>query len=524
MEKVEKGLALIREGKSEEFAKYLSQMRKADPLVAELLIVGEMVYTRPSSEAIRHATRLLARVSDKPDLAVYLFAWLGIAHRMMGEMGASDNYFAREVETAEAMGNPNRAFKARLDLLYNKFMRAEFDSLYRDIQELAQRDSASDDYDIQYMLGALETTMGRPKKAVEILKAFLSRGNITPIQNATLKEVLGFALRMSGNLEEAYRAYAEATQELLALNFAYSAFPCAKAMELSRLKGMPPLPRDTIRKCINLAKSASWGELAASSEIEALLAEDDAEASVMLFEAAQSYHKAYQTIEAVSAGAAAAYLAWVSDAPIFTKILKFLGPILFLYPRFREDPILGDFISVIQPLMEKETKAPRVQGIEAYLIGDLRLFVNGKAISLDSWGRKDAIRCLVYLLLSPKHRIPDDHLFYLLWPNKKYTHKTRRWLYNLITIIRKKLGNPNLMGKKGDFYYLRDTWTDLGEIENLIRRADSSQNPTEREELIARARELASGELLPDFIYDSHVDEYRQYYERMRKRLLSYGE
>ena len=65
-----------------------------------------------------------------------------------------------------------------------------------------------------------------------------------------------------------------------------------------------------------------------------------------------------------------------------------------------------------------------------------------------------------------------------------------------------------------------DVWTDLGELENLVRLADSATDPSQKEECLARARELAQGELLPEFPYDKHIEEYRQYYNRLRKRLF----
>jgi DNA-binding SARP family transcriptional activator len=85
--------------------------------------------------------------------------------------------------------------------------------------------------------------------------------------------------------------------------------------------------------------------------------------------------------------------------------------------------------------------------------------------------------------------------------------------------IRKNLGRRDILSKKGDFYQLEDTWTDLGELEDLLRRTNATADPTEREELLSRARELARGELLPEFPYDKHIEEYRNYYERLRKNL-----
>ncbi|MEO0192444.1 MAG: hypothetical protein ABIM46_06645, partial [candidate division WOR-3 bacterium] len=57
-------------------------------------------------------------------------------------------------------------------------------------------------------------------------------------------------------------------------------------------------------------------------------------------------------------------------------------------------------------------------------------------------------------------------------------------------------------------------------IENLARLADATRDPREKEEYLSRAKELANGDLLPEFPYDRHIDEYRQYYYRLRKRLF----
>ncbi|MEO0146771.1 MAG: hypothetical protein ABIM19_08065 [candidate division WOR-3 bacterium] len=146
--------------------------------------------------------------------------------------------------------------------------------------------------------------------------------------------------------------------------------------------------------------------------------------------------------------------------------------------------------------------------------------MDGKEITLRAWHNNQAIRALVYLLLSPRHRIPLDHLFYLLWPRRKYNEKSRSLLYTAIKLVREHLGRRELLTKKGDFYQLEEVWTDVEEIENLMRLADVTRDPSEKEEYLARARELASGELLPEFPYDRYIEEYRQYYERLRKRVF----
>ncbi|MEO0147062.1 MAG: hypothetical protein ABIM19_09540, partial [candidate division WOR-3 bacterium] len=224
-------------------------------------------------------------------------------------------------------------------------------------------------------------------------------------------------------------------------------------------------------------------------------------------------------IEACLTGLSAAYLAWRTSSPVFPDALKFLAPIAPLHPGFKLDPILGRFFQRIEPLLLEEKSED--QGLRAYLIGGLRVYVNGEEIHPLRWSSKKATKALIYLLLSPNHRIPKDHLFYLLWPRRAYKKSDNRaLLYKAIYTIRQAFKDHRFLTKRHDFYQLEDVWTDLGEIENLIRLADATHDPDQKEKYLARARELASGELLPEFPYDRYVDEYRQYYTRLRKRLF----
>ncbi|MEO0192637.1 MAG: hypothetical protein ABIM46_07645, partial [candidate division WOR-3 bacterium] len=191
-----------------------------------------------------------------------------------------------------------------------------------------------------------------------------------------------------------------------------------------------------------------------------------------------------------------------------------------LHQGFKRDPILGRFLEGLEMFLVRVDEKRR-PGIMASLIGGFRVFVGGREISLRSWHNDRAIMALLYLLLSPKHRLPKDHLFYLLCPNSRYNPRTKHRLHVAVSLIRKNLGDPSLLISSRDFYQLENAWTDLEEIENLIRRAEASQSSDEKGECLARARELARGELLPEFLYDQQVDEYRQYYERLRKRLFS---
>lgn len=60
-------------------------------------------------------------------------------------------------------------------------------------------------------------------------------------------------------------------------------------------------------------------------------------------------------------------------------------------------------------------------------------------------------------------------------------------------------------------------------LENLVRLAEATTDPAQREECLARARELAQGKLLPEFPYDKHIEKYGEYYRRLGGRLFGEG-
>ncbi|MEO0192931.1 MAG: hypothetical protein ABIM46_09140, partial [candidate division WOR-3 bacterium] len=504
-----------------EFNEYLRELKLDDPLAYSVLDVNLALYRNMFSEAIRKARGLIKRVVDKPEVAKFVFSSLGRAYRFIGEIDTSDRYLIQAAEIAEFLGDHDYAYNERLEIMVNKCLKAEYEPAYKEIRSLLREHTSSPSrYYGMYILASLEVVLGRTDRTMENLDRLISNPDFIHRLRLGASEMKGLLTRLLGRVEKAQKIFIETAKSFMEIKSAYVCFPLAKALEISRLTSLALSPRQFIRESIKLSRKGSPGEIAAADEVEALLVVDEKEASERLFEAAQGYHIVYQNMEAFWSGLTAAYIAWKSDSPLFTKIIKFLSPLAPLHPGFKKDPLLGKFLAQVEPLMSSQTCGSEAKGIRANLIGGLRLTVDGTEISTMGWGRGGAVSCLVYLLLSPRHRIPGDHLFYLLWPNKKYSPGTRRWLYNLITTIRKNLGRPNILIKRGDFYQLEDVWTDLGEIENLLRLADATHDLAEKEEYLSRARDLAKGELLPEFPYDPYIDEYRQYYKQLRKRIF----
>jgi len=516
-ERVDKGIRLIRKGRWDEVAKYIRALRSDDPLASELLEVCLCVYRYASPDALRKGRRLISKVSDAPDLATRLFNWLGTAHRMMGELEAAENYFLRALEIDERLGEPRFLSATRLNLLLVKFFSGDYQALRRELPGFIRSATPTNAYWGKCVQVILEIISGNLTVARRNLNALLRES--IGIHRYSAQEADAFLLRLEGKPELSAKLYLELTENFLRFSSPYAAITCAKAMEITRLRGLEPPPYDIIKKCIRLARRGSWGEQAAGQEIEALLNPNDPEAAAGVLESAEGYRKASLPLEAFTAGLSAAYLAWVSDAPVFSKALRFLGPLAPLYPGMRNDPILGEFMRRAEPLMQARSTSESGKRIRAWLIEGPRVLVDDREIRIEDWYNKKAARAFIYLLLSPRHRIHIDHLFYLLWPRRKFSGKNKELLYVAIYNIRKAIGDPALLTKRRDYYQLEDVWTDLDEIDELIRLSEATGDENGKAAMLERAKELSDGELLPNMLDDRYVEEYRAHFARLKKRL-----
>ncbi|MEO0210647.1 MAG: hypothetical protein ABIN66_02185 [candidate division WOR-3 bacterium] len=516
-ERVDYGLTLIKEERWDEVSDYIRATKQDDPLASELIEVALSVYRYASPDAIRKGRRLLSRVSDAPELATRLFNWLGTAHRMMGELETAENYFLRALEIDEGLGEIRFISATKLNLLLNRFFAADYASLRQELPGFIRSATPANAYWGRCLQVMLDVFSGDLLAARRNLNAILRKSS--GLYRYGARELDAALLRLEGRLEDSVNLYLELTENFLRFESPYAGITCAKALEIIRLKGLGLPSSGLIKKCLRTAKKGSWGEQAAAREIEALLEPDDASAAAGALESAEGYKRASLPWESFVAGLTSAYLAWTSDAPIFPKALRFLGPLAPLYPGMKQDPIFGDFLRKAEPLLGAYASGRGVARIKAWLIEGPRILVDQKEILLEKWYNKKAARAFLYLLLSPRHRIQADHLFYLLWPRRKFSARNKELLYVAIYNIRKAIGDSGLLTKRMDYYQLEDVWTDLDEMEELTRLSDANGDESKRAEMIARAREIARGELLPDIIDDRYIEEYRLHFARLKKRL-----
>ena len=515
LEKVNKGIRMFELGKKSELALFKKELRGEDPLALALLEVDLALSRSMPAEAIKRGTRLLPAVADKPELLKELLGSIGSAYLDIGNIETSENYLMRVMDICEQYGDKTGASKVKLLLISNMFSRGDYKGFHKSILELKE------EFVIKYYYLALDALVaGKPERCLDNLRTFSEKKKIKGDFYFGMLDLKGLALRLVGKLDEAAETLIESARNLCALGVAYSALPVAKALNLSWFAGTKAPPPNLIKKCLALANRGSYAEYAATQEVKAFLSGSEEEIVRGLFEAAQNYYKAYQNFEACLSGLSAAYMAWQTDNPVFLKSLKFLAPMMPMHPVFKKDPILGRFLGKVEPLINEALDRSDSGEIRAYLIGNLMVRINGNEFTPLHWRSRKAAMFFVYLLLSPKHRIPGDHLFYLLWPKKRFNGKNRELLYQAASFCRRMLGTKSLITQKHDFYQIEgDVWTDLGEFENLLRRADATVDSGEKEELLSRARELAQGELLPEIPYDRYIDEYREYYERLREKL-----
>ncbi|MEO0192192.1 MAG: hypothetical protein ABIM46_05360 [candidate division WOR-3 bacterium] len=519
LEKVREGVRLLEEGLVVEAEDYIRSMRTNDPLAASLVEVYLALRRHNPSEVIRLGSRLSKNVSEKPELGGMFFIWMGSAYRLMGEPDTAENYFLRAIDFSEHTGQLDLASVARTEIFFLMFSKGEYVPLYRRVKDFLRTKGHGGRILALYLLSTLEIIRGEPTKALDIIDSLLESGE-TGRFRLSLLELRGLALRLAGGLEGAVENFLESAKGYAEMDGAYSVFPVAKALEITRLASLKSPPASLLSKCAELGKGGGWGEQAAVKEIEALVSPEDDIAAQGLYQASLDYFRVYQPLEAFVSGLSSAFLAWRCESPVFSRAARFIAPLAPLHPGFASDPLLGEFLSSLSPLLCYQVKPTSDRGIRAHLAGEFLVSVDGRRLSLTGWRNDKALMILVYLLLSPKHRMAWDHLLFLLWPKERDRKKAKNRLHVAVSILRKHLARPGVLSRKRDFYQLEEVWTDLGEIENLLRLADATHDPAEKEELLARARELAKGELLPEFPYDRYIDEYRQYYERLRKRLF----
>ncbi|GID91610.1 BTAD domain-containing putative transcriptional regulator [Amorphoplanes digitatis] len=149
-----------------------------------------------------------------------------------------------------------------------------------------------------------------------------------------------------------------------------------------------------------------------------------------------------------------------------------------------------------------------MQGIRvrAYLLGDVRVIVNGRLVETPSRHGRDLI---VYLLLHRETPTPRDVLIDTFWPRARPAAGRNR-LHVLLAGVRKTLRAASadpVIERCGEAYRIAraaQVWTDTDEFERLCRagrRAQAGADPAEATRHYEAAGMLFRGGFLPDRPY-----------------------
>ena len=521
-ERLTRGLNILRNEGMLGLEKYVRSISKEDPVVSRILGLRLLVARCRYAESLREGRVLLSdNISDIRLLAPVL-RWMGLSSEAIGKMNLARDYYRRALDISQELEDTVEAKRLQIRLLLLKIREGRYSESYNEIADLLDKIGPGDEnYQfLQMQAAGLEIAFGRRDSAKKRLKTVLSSENAAFVTKAAAEEFLGVIYRLSGEYQEALRYLLNSARTFLSHKSTYACYPLAKAYEITALAGIEDPDPHLIRGCLAMKESGDLQFLAASSEIKALTGETPDASGI--FEASLSYARCYQPFEAFLSGLCAAWLSWKHDLPIFTKVVKFLAPLAQVHRGLFDDPLTYGFARTIEPLLHESVSGQAGEGgIKAHLVGGPRVTVDGKEVSLSRWGSKKAIKAFLYLLISPKHAIAHDHLFYLLWPKAKLNNRTRANLYVIVNLIRKNLGNPAFVNKKGEFYCLESTWTDLHEAEELLMRAEATESREKRRSLLLRASDLLAGEILPGFDYDDFIDEHRNYYQSLRQKIAS---
>lgn len=167
------------------------------------------------------------------------------------------------------------------------------------------------------------------------------------------------------------------------------------------------------------------------------------------------------------------------------------------------------------------------RGLEVYLLGPLRVVVDGRELDVAAWKSKRAVTLFKYLITRCGERVPRDVLVELLWPDSDDGDKSTHNLHTVIYYLRRTL-EPGL-GRYQEQRFLRQAhglywiepgapvWTDAEEFRWLVRRADGlrHRDPVEALELYRRALALYRDDFCSEDLYEDWAVTVRERFREM---------
>lgn len=166
-------------------------------------------------------------------------------------------------------------------------------------------------------------------------------------------------------------------------------------------------------------------------------------------------------------------------------------------------------------------------GMRVYLLGPLRVEVDGSVLDVASWRSRRALTLLKYLAARCGERVPRDALVDLLWPDsndgERSTHNLHTVIYYLRRMLEPNLGpyeTPRFLRQSHGMYWLdkaAPVWCDTDEFLHLIRQAEllRGKNNVQALVLYQRALSLYRDDFCPEDVYDDWTVTMREKFREL---------
>lgn len=146
-------------------------------------------------------------------------------------------------------------------------------------------------------------------------------------------------------------------------------------------------------------------------------------------------------------------------------------------------------------------RAAAKEGMCVYLLGPVRVEVDGVPIDVRTWKSRKAVTLFKYLTSRCGERVPRDVLVDLLWPDSDDVDKSTHNLHTVIYYLRRAL-EPHLSRYEGSrfirhghgLYWINTAapvWSDVQEFGRLVRQAEELQGDDDQRALDLYRRALA---------------------------------
>jgi predicted ATPase len=176
--------------------------------------------------------------------------------------------------------------------------------------------------------------------------------------------------------------------------------------------------------------------------------------------------------------------------------------------------------------VEESGSTHESDGLRISLLGGFAVHVDGRVVKADAWPRRRAADVLKLLALAPDHQLHSDQVLAALWPVSTAT-AGRQSLHNSLYHARRVLdpsfargGKPRFLAFANDV--LRLTVDESVEIDVACFESAARQGLVSgAEDMLQQARDLYTGELLPEDRFAEWLEERREELRGLQLRVLT---